>query len=363
MDFSRAFARHFPVPQMLMPRAVGVDITDASIKWMMLTQHKGNTRVATYGQQALSPGIVEHETVKDPHALAEALKSIKKRLGTSYVHAALPEEGAYVFSMHVPLGISREEVLHMVEFELEGRVPIPVPQAVYDYDIVAEHDEETGMEIAVVAFPRELAEGYVAAFAHAGLSLMSLELEARSIGRAVTSTTGDDPITLLADTGKERTGFAILKHGVPIFTSTVAVGGAQMTKVVMEGLSVDENAAQTFKNEEGLLASDPKTAAVRTALEKVAGGLADEVARHYHFWDTRRNEHGERVTPVGQVYLVGGSANLRGLPDYIAGKIQAPTERPNVWRNVASFEEYIPQIDRRMSLQFATAIGLALRSL
>ena len=136
-----------------------------------------------------------------------------------------------------------------------------------------------------------------------------------------------------------------------------------MTQIVMEGLSLSEEEAGLFKNEQGLAATDPKAAHVREALEKIAASLADEVARHYHFWDTRRNEHGERVTPVGQVFLVGGSANLRGLTDYVAGKIHAPTERPNVWRNIASFDDYIPPIDRRSSLQFATAIGLALRSL
>ena len=100
---------------------------------------------------------------------------------------------------------------------------------------------------------------------------------------------------------------------------------------------------------------------MRSQLEKVADAIAQEVARHYRFWDTRRNEHGERVTPVSTIYLVGGSANLRGLAEYIASRVHAPTERPNVWHNVASFSEYIPPIDRRASLQFVTAVGLALR--
>ena len=94
-----------------------------------------------------------------------------------------------------------------------------------------------------------------------------------------------------------------------------------------------------------------------------ASALSDEVLRHYRYWDTRRNEHGERMTPVGRVILVGGSANLKGLPDYIAGRVQAPAERGEVWRHVASYDDYIPPVDRQHSLQYATAIGLALRGL
>ena len=119
--------------------------------------------------------------------------------------------------------------------------------------------------------------------------------------------------------------------------------------------------AKEFKNEGGLLPKDGAKSPGTDIIAKAASVLADEVTKHYRYWDTRRNDKGERVTPVEKVLLVGGSANIRGLADYIAERVQAPTERPNVWQNVCTFEEYIPPIDRRESLQFATAIGLALR--
>ena len=67
------------------------------------------------------------------------------------------------------------------------------------------------------------------------------------------------------------------------------------------------------------------------------------------------------MSPVERVVLVGGNANLKGLTDYISGRIQARAERANVWQNVATFDEYIPPIAKQKSLQYATAVGLALR--
>lgn len=364
MDLSRAFARQFPVPQLLLPHAAGIDITDASVKWMTLRPGKHGTRIVAFGNEPLAPGIVQNGAIRDTRALSDALRGIKKRLGgVTHAHAALPEEGAFVFNMLIPAGSSRAEILPMIEFELEGRVPIPVPQTVFDYDLIAAQRDSQEVEIGVVVFPKEIAEGYAAAFEGAGITLLSLEIEARSIARAVSDVHGNEPITLLVDAGKSRTGFAIVKRGIPIFTSTVEVGGEQMTKVVMEKLSLSEADAQLFKNNQGLAPTDEKGSAVKADLEKVAAVLAEEVERHYHFWDTRRNEHGERVTPVERILLVGGCANLRGLTDFIASKVHAPTERPNVWRNVCSFDEQIPEIDRRTSLQFATAVGLALRDI
>jgi len=361
---SRTFARWFPTPTMIFPRAAGIDISDASIKWLLLAPYQSRYRIEKYGEISLEAGTVVNGIIKDVGALATALTETKKHLGgIECAHAALPEEAAYVFEMHVPEGTDHNQTISMIEFGFEGRVPIAPAAAVFDFDIIQKHDGGVGEDIGVAVFSRELAESYVAAFKAAGIQLLSLEIEARSIARAISSGAPDEPITLLVDFGRARTGFAVLKRGIPIFTSTVEVGGDMITHAIMEKLSLSPEEAQTFKNEQGLLAdAGPKSSGVE-AIAGSASALADEVTRHYHYWDTRRNEKGERMTPVGRVVLVGGSANLNGLSDYIAGRVQAPTTVANIWQYVCNFDEYIPPLDRRESLQYATAAGLALRSL
>lgn len=320
-------------------------------------------RVRSYGSVQLQDGVVEHGLVMNPEALAQSLASLREQLGgISSVHAALPEESAYVFSMHVPIGTRRDQILRMVEFEFEGRVPIALAESVYDFDVIGENGDE-GLEISVSVFPRDVSESYAGAFVRSGLSLLSLEIEARSIGRAVSGDDNDDPVTLLADIGRARTGFSVLKHGIPIFTSTVDIGGDAITRAVEENLKLTGADVEHFKNYEGLFAQGGKTSKGVEALVGVASSLSDEVARHYHYWDTRRNDRNERVSPVERVLLVGGSSNLRGLPDYIASRIQAPVSYGEVWRHVCSFDDYVPPIDSRIALEYATAIGLALRSM
>lgn len=361
MQVTRTLARWFPVPRLLVPCGTGVDVSDSSVKWLTLTPAAGGARVASYGSRRIADGIVVNGAVRDPRALAEALRDLQHETGISCAHAALPEEGAYVFSMHVPTASSRAEVIHMIEFELENRVPIPPSQAVFDFDTIHIPDEH-GEEIAVTVFPRELADGYVEAFSLAGIELSSLEIEARSIARAISGKM--DPVTMLVDSGRARTGVAILKRGIPIFTSTVDIGGDHLTHAVMDALALKtEEEAELFKNEHGLIPDDAASQKGREALEKVAAQLAGEIARHYRFWDTRRTEGNARTSSVERVFLLGGSANLRGLPEYIAGKVQVTTERPNVWRNLFSFDDYVPEIEYRASFQYATAIGLALRAL
>lgn len=361
-NFSSVFSRAFPTPKLLNPIAAGIDISDASIKWLVLESYAGRYRIKSYGEQPLPGGVVVSGTIQNVDALAEALREIQKNLGSIFcAHAALPEEAAYVFEMHVPEGVSREEVLHLIEFEFEGRVPIAPADSVFDFDVIQRHDDG-GQDIGVAVFPREIAESYVVAFERGGIALLSLEVEARSIARAISSQAPDEPITLLVDFGRERSGFAVLKQGIPIFTSTVEVGGDSITLALQEKLSLSPEQATEFRNEQGLVPEGAEKTAGWDAAARTAAALSDEIARHYHYWDTRRNERGERVTPVGQVVLVGGSANLKGLSEYIMGRVQAPTSLGNVWRHVCDFDTYLPPIERRASLQYATAVGLSLRS-
>lgn len=356
-------SRMFPAPKFLFPHASGVDISDASIKWLVLSEPmKGDRKVLEWGQEPLPEGAILAGVIQSEALLIEALRTIKKRMPhVSAVHASLPEEPAFVFNMNVPPASTRQEILNLIGFEFEARVPIPPSAAVYDFDLIPREDG-MAQEIGVAVFPRELAESYARCFSEAGFLLLSFELEARAIARAIVPPEDKKGVSLLVDFGSKRSGLAVLKGDIPIFTSTVDVGVDSVDKTLTEQLHLSPKEVETWKNEQGLVPVEGQRSPGLEALSGAASSLGSEIARHFNYWDTRRNDLGERVTPVSRVLLVGGGANLKGLGDYIAGRVQAPVFRPDVWHNVCSFETYIPPIERRVSLQYATAVGLSLRN-
>jgi len=353
-------ARWFPVPSLVAPRAAGVDISDTSIKWIEFVPKGKGLVVHTYGSVQIKPGVVIEGIVRDEVVLAEALKELQKKVGgTPYLHAALPEEAAYVFTVHTPEVRDRAQTRAIIEFEFEARVPLALENAVYDYDVVDMHPDGVGAEIAVVVFARDIVEGYERAFARAGLALQSLEIEARSIARALVPQ-ASEAVTLVVDFGRARSGIAVVSGRVPMFTSTVEVGGDLMTRVIMEKIDVDTVGAEKIKNDQGIVGEDSR---VTEAVVNTAAALADEVTRHFQYWDSRHTEHGAKVTPITQVLLVGGSSNLKGLPEYVAERVHARVLRGNPWINCCTFDAYIPPIHRHHALGYATAIGLALRGI
>lgn len=351
-------ARAFPTPALMAPMPFGVDISDTSVKWLGLSAWKSGWKLAEYGTAEIPAGVVESGFIRRPEALTEALKEIRKQSGIlSHAHAALPEEAGYVFSMKVPADAGRSQIISMIEFQMEDRVPLTPTQAVYDYDAVTQ-PVAGEIEIAVVVFPKELAESYSSVFESAGIELLSLEIEARSIARTVASPHRDDEVLLLVDFGKARTGLAVVKNGFPIFTSTVGIGGDMVTKALMDHMQITPEECERLKNEHGIFGPDPK---VSEAVSGVAAALADEIGRLYNYWDTKRDERGARIAEISRIILAGGSSNLSGLPDYVAGRVQVEVERADMWGNVCVFDEYVPPIIRRESFGYATAIGLALR--
>ncbi|MBI2052944.1 MAG: pilus assembly protein PilM [Candidatus Ryanbacteria bacterium] len=87
--------------------------------------------------------------------------------------------------------------------------------------------------------------------------------------------------------------------------------------------------------------------------------LTREASRQINFWEHRASSE----PPISGIYLCGGDAHLRGLPEFFARELGLPVERSKIWENVFDLGHYIPPINAHDTLLFATAIGLALRGL
>lgn len=352
------FAHAFPPPALFVPPSVGIDVSDASIKWLGISRGVSEHSVGVHGMGGIPPGVIEHGVIHDIHALTEVLRSVRSAISpVVHVHAALPEETGYVFSMRVPSTADREEILHRIEFELEDHIPMPAGSAAYDFDVLHSTADGAEIEVAVTVFPKDIPESYAAAFSAAGFELLSLEIESRSIGRAITPVE-DTSTVLTVDFGRDRSGISILKGGIPVFTSTVDVGGETATRSLMQELSMSEAEATAFKNEEGIFSKNQKGA---EAVLGAVATLADEVDRIRRYWDARKMEEDRHTEPIARIALVGGASNLHGLSEYLSGKARTEVIIPNVWQHVCSFDSFIPPIDKRNSFGFTTAIGLALR--
>ena len=348
------------MPEFLTMPAVGVDISDSSIRFLKFNNTSGGRILDKFGEYPIADGVISKGEIQDAGVLSGVLRKFKKEHNIDFVRASLPEEKLYLFETQIPDNALDKDIKSILEFKLEEYVPISPKNAIFDYSIVPNNEDHKGhVDVVVVVYPKQTIEQYTSAFADAGLTVLSFETEAQAIARAVVKE-GDDGTYMIVDFGKTKTGLSIVTDGILSFTSTIEINEKSMTEAIMKHLSVSVEDVNRVKDEDGLVKTK-NNKELFSILMKIAESLEYYIDKHYKYWKSKFNEKGEHMKPIDKVILCGGNANLAGLPEYLSSSLKLPVERADVWTNAPSFGDSVPEISKADSLSYSASIGLALR--
>jgi len=346
--------RFFPVPRFLDVAYLGVDISDRSVRYVGLTRTKDGLQVSSNGERRLPAGAVVRGIIEKKEGLIAPLKEIRRVTGTPFVKASLPEEQAYIFELSIS-GVSESDLRGSVELQLEEHVPLDPASAVFDYQIVSK--EKDTYFLSVTAFSKDVAESYAATFEEAGFTALSFEVESQAVSSAAVKF-GDERTYMIVDFGDGRTGISIVRRGVVVFTSTIEVGGRDLTEAIAKQFSLSKEDAEKAKREYGFSQAG-KGKDIFSAVLSPLSALRDEINRHYIYWHSHKDEEGNARPKIEQLILCGGDANLKGAVEYFETSLHLPTIKANVWQNINPLSLYVPPISYNDSLTYATAIGLS----
>ncbi len=353
-----------PPPSYIALPCIGVDISDTSMKYVAFKPSLHSHRVKVleaWGDIDIPANSLNRGEVLNPKLLAEALKEFKARTDADFVRVSLPEERAYIFETEIKSSVPASEIQSLLEFRLEENVPIAARDALFDYEIMPSSKGQALFNVVVAAYQRETIMQYYEACLEANLTPVSFEVEAQAMARAVIPATYNDTVMLI-DFGKTRTGVGILKQGVLLYTSTIDIGGGQLSTTLRRvlGDNTAESELTKIKNNTGLIRGLNDTRVYDTLISTVSV-IKDEIATRMQYWHTKTgNTDPERR--IKQMILCGGSANLKGLPEYLTEALDLPCVRGNVWQNAFDTSLVVPPIAKNFSYGYATAIGLAIQN-
>lgn len=357
---SEFLLRLFPVPRYLAMPAFGLDISDHSVKFIELVRAHGSLMLGRYGSRNLPAGAVVGGKIMRPDDLVGVLRKLKRDIGMTFVRASLPEEPGYIFETQVPR-VRPNEIRGLLQFKLEENVPLGPTEAVFDYDVVPASQDHTTLDLVVSVFPQTISDEYATLLQTAGLTPLSLEIEAQAIARALVPAESVETV-LIVDIGRTRSGMSIVRDGIVRFTTTVEIGGDGISHAIrQQHPQATEAEITSIKNEQGCLRSSPNDPLYPLVMEQVTK-LAEEIERYLVYWKTHATDMHSLAGEITRVILSGGNASLAGIPEYLTTRLKLPTERGNVWTNVLSLEKVIPDIPFNESLTYASAIGLALHT-
>lgn len=353
-------------PRFLETDAFGLDISDRSFKYAMMSKGEHGPVVAGFGKGEFPEGVIVAGEVKNEQKAADYLARAVSaaKLPTNRVILGLPEEKGFLPRIELPSDTDPDKIRSALELRIEEHVPLAVEETIFDYERIGSH------EVIVTVFPRAIVESYTALARRAGLEVVALETEAHALFRAAVPREEKRPVMVI-DLGETRAGFLIADGGVVASTATKPIGGAAMIDAIQRATGSSHDEAIRLFYEKGLLPASPAPPDrgesssqngsdhhndAFGALLPLVAVLRDEVAKYIAFWQTHR------LQPAS-IYLTGGIAHMEGLPEYLAYELRIPVSRAALAENLFVLDEYIPPINRHDTLLWAIALGLAARNI
>jgi type IV pilus assembly protein PilM len=274
----------------------------------------------------LEPGIIVGGDLREPEKLTAALRAFFKQ-------HKLPKRGVRLGIANNRIGVRTFEIVDIddpkqlanaVKFRAQDALPIPLDEAVLDFQILEERTDEEGRSVKrvllVVAY-KELVDRYAVACRKAGLELVGVDLEAFALLRAMAAPReGDQPAEaalVVVGIGHERTTLAVSDGRVCEFARVLEWGGWALNVAVARALAMTPSEAEPFKRlldleaqsaPEGL--TTEQFVAARDAVLQQTQSFARELVSSLQFYQAQPDSLG-----IGEIVLTGGTAQLPGLAE------------------------------------------------
>ncbi len=331
--------------------------------------NNGSAQLLQVAREPLEAGIVVGGELRDPDALAEALKAFfgKHKLPRRGVRLGIANNRIGVRSFDLEGIDDPKQLDNAVRFRAQEALPIPIEEAVLDYRVLGEHVNDEGQTVRrvllVVAY-RDLIDRYADACRKAGIRLAGIDLEAFALLRALGEPRGEDEgapeaATVAVAVGHDRSTFAVSNGRVCEFTRVVEWGGFAVNVAVGRALDLAPSEAEPIKRAlslvdehvpEGL--TPEQAEAAREAIRRQVASFARELVSSLQFYQSQPDS-----LSIAGITLTGGTAHLPGLADELQRLIGVPVEIGDPLARVRLGKKADPG-DQVGS--FAVAIGLGI---
>jgi type IV pilus assembly protein PilM len=287
--------------------------------------NNGSAELLQVARTPLEPGIVVGGELRDPDALAEALKEFfaKNNLPKKGVRLGIANNRIGVRTFDIAGIDDDKQLTNAIRFRAQETLPIPIDEAVLDYQVLGDGRTEDGQPtkrvLLVVAY-RDLIDRYVDACKKAGISLVGIDLEAFALLRALhapqEAVDADADAALVAVAiGHDRSTFAVSDGRICEFTRVLEWGGSALNVAIARALDAAPSEVDGVKRAlaltdemvpEGLTPEQAQKA--RDAMRRAIQTFARELVSSLQYYQNQPGSLG-----IGEIVLTGGTAHLAGL--------------------------------------------------
>jgi type IV pilus assembly protein PilM len=335
---------------------IGLDVGATAVRATEVSGGREDAVLVRAAQVALEPGAVEHGEIKDPDAVATAIRELWREGGfrTRQVYLGVGNQRVLVREIVLPW-VATKELRESLRYQVQDFIPIPVDEAVLDFDVLEEFEHEGApmIRVLLVAAQRTMVDTLLSVVREARLEPQGLDLVPFALLRAVGD--GDDPVfgadgdEAVVDIGAEVTSLCVHDRGVPRFVRILTTGGNDITLAVARALGVSEAEAEQLKRGEAVPGADLEEA--RRVADGRASTLIDEIRSSLEFYAAQ-----SPTARVSRVLVTGGGSKLPGFLAFLQDRIGVPVDRGHLFRT----RDPRFDLDQEIEPHLAVAVGLAI---
>jgi type IV pilus assembly protein PilM len=323
------------------------------VRAVQLRERADGYTLAALGSAPLHTSAIAEGTIKEPAAVAEAIREAVAAAGITLREATIGIAGRELIMKKVQLPeVPAKELRNAIELEAEHHIPFAFDEVFLDYHVAGRHDGV--MDLIIAAVKKSKVNEYVAVVEAAGLVPSIVDLDGFALGNQyeVNHPLESPESVALIDMGAAVMKTNVVRGGIPVFVRDIPFGGNQYTQAIADRLRTSFEQAERAKvGEATSIAWD----SLVPALEAVSRDLALEVRRTFDYFSSTSDS--ERI---GRVVMSGGAARLRGLTEYLSMTWSIPVELARPLERIDVEPEVMEQA-HAAGPTLAVAVGLALR--
>ena len=340
---------------------VGVDIGSSAVKAVELkVGGKGGDeyQLLNIGLEPLPPEAIVDGAIMDSGAVIDAVQNLfqDNRIKTTDCATGVSGNAVIVKKISLPQ-MSEEELAESIHWEAEQYIPFDIQDVSLDYEVVEGGGAGGNMDVLLVAVKKDKISEYTSAITQAGRNPTIVDVDVFALQNCYEINYVPDPgrVVALLNIGASIMNINVVKDGFSVFNRDIAVGGNQYTDAIQKDLNLSFEQAEALKRGEQIEEASPES--LHPILQAVSENISTEIQRTFDFFRATSQED-----RVDQIYLSGGAANVNGLRDLLADRLDAPVELLNPFLNVRySEKDFDPAFLDDIGPSAAIAVGLAVR--
>ncbi len=338
---------------MAIKNLIGLDIGHSAVKLIKFKKVRNKIQLEKARVVELQDGV------SPSAAIAALFKS--ERLGACKI--AISVSGQSVFTRYTKLPkISQKKIEQVVKYEAQQQIPFPIDKVVWDYQLF-KTSKGPQLEVFLAAVKKDIINNlYRQVNTIKGAEVVSVQPAPVALYNMLNFNKEVNDETVILDVGANVTSVIITK-GRQLWIRSIPMGGAELTRVISEGLALKLQEAEVLKRKEGIALTGatgdedltPNSDVLSKAISPVLSELLSEISRSISYYKSQF----DKEAVFEKVLLTGGGSKIRYIERFFEANLKIKTEKINLFKNLVTnkyVKANIDDIDDRL----AVAMGLAL---